>query len=268
MIYHCCTERRRNAIRKHPDLNGIDFLEVRRQKVLLRPGIKQIFYKITLELHFLKALAPIQIAEKNILIKGGERIKNVQVKNIIQPIISTPPDGSEKVLQIELEQEGDFSIYELCLVEDNNKAELEILKGIDTQLSRIAFSFKVDCDANVDCKAEPIECVDQPTEVLPEINYLAKDYTSFKQLMYDRLAMLIPNWETPNPASIESTLVELLAYTADYLSYRQDAISTEAYLRTSRKRISVKRHARLVDYHMHDGCNARTWLHLQVIEGT
>ncbi len=56
------------------------------------------------------------------------------------------------------------------------------------------------------------------------------------------------------------TLVELLAYAGDYLSYYQDAVATEAYLGTARQRISVHRHARLVDYWMHDGCNARAWL--------
>ena len=36
---------------------------------------------------------------------------------------------------------------------------------------------------------------------------------------------------------------------------------TEAYLDTARRRISVRRHVRLVDYPMHEGCNARAWVH-------
>jgi hypothetical protein len=55
-------------------------------------------------------------------------------------------------------------------------------------------------------------------------------------------------------------LVELLAYVGDYLSYYQDSVATEAYLDTARQRISVRRHSRLVDYFMHEGCNARAWL--------
>ena len=54
-------------------------------------------------------------------------------------------------------------------------------------------------------------------------------------------------------------MVETLAYVADHLSYRQDAIATEAYLDTARRRVSMRRHAKLVDYAMHDGCNARVW---------
>lgn len=48
-------------------------------------------------------------------------------------------------------------------------------------------------------------------------------------------------------------------------SYFQDAVATEAYLDTARQRISVRRHARLVDYALHEGCNARTWVCLQVM---
>ena len=51
-----------------------------------------------------------------------------------------------------------------------------------------------------------------------------------------------------------------MAYVGDYLSYYQDAVGTEAYLDTARQRISVRRHARLVDYRLHEGCNARAWL--------
>src|SRR5262249_16458607 len=54
--------------------------------------------------------------------------------------------------------------------------------------------------------------------------------------------------------------VELLAYVADYLSYYQDAVATEAYLDTARLRVSVRRHVRLIDYRMHEGCNARAWV--------
>jgi hypothetical protein len=58
------------------------------------------------------------------------------------------------------------------------------------------------------------------------------------------------------------TLVELLAYVGDQLSYQQDAIATEAYLNSARKRVSLQRHARLVDYFVHNGTNARVWVQL------
>ena len=70
----------------------------------------------------------------------------------------------------------------------------------------------------------------------------------------------MPQWQETHVPDLGITLVELLAYAGDYLSYYQDAVATEAYLGTARQRISVRRHARLVDYQMHDGCNARAWV--------
>ena len=100
----------------------------------------------------------------------------------------------------------------------------------------------------------------------PEINYLAKDYASFRQLILDRLALIMPDWKERHVPDLQITLVELLAYVGDHLSYYQDAVATEAYLDTARRRISVRRHARLVDYFLHEGCNARAWVTLQVSE--
>ena len=81
--------------------------------------------------------------------------------------------------------------------------------------------------------------------------------------MLGRIAQLRPDWRERSPADLGVTLVEMLAYTADRLSYAQDAVATEAYLATARRRSSVRRHARLVDYRMHDGANARVWVHLE-----
>ena len=52
----------------------------------------------------------------------------------------------------------------------------------------------------------------------------------------------------------------MLAYAGDHLSYFLDAVGTEAYLATARSRTSVRRHARLRDYSMHEGANARTYV--------
>ena len=81
--------------------------------------------------------------------------------------------------------------------------------------------------------------------------------------MLDRISLVAPGWTERHLPDVGITLVELLAYEGDHLSYYQDAVATEAYLNTARQRISVRRHVRLVDYFMHDGCNARAWLCLQ-----
>ena len=102
-------------------------------------------------------------------------------------------------------------------------------------------------------------CPPEPAEA-PAIDYLAKDYDSFRALMLDRLSLLAPDWTERTPADMGVALVELLAYVADELSYRQDAVATEAYLATARRRTSLRRHARLVDYVVHEGANARAWM--------
>lgn len=102
------------------------------------------------------------------------------------------------------------------------------------------------------------------TKSQPSIDYMAKDYESFRQLMLDRLSSTLPAWQERHAPDLGVAIVEALAYVADYLSYYQDAVATEAYLGTARQRISVRRHARLLDYVLHEGCNARAWVHCRV----
>ena len=126
----------------------------------------------------------------------------------------------------------------------------------------IDFSFKINCPSPFDCKPVQDCPPDAPEKI--EINYLAKDYPEFPRVILDRLSLLMPDWRERNPADLGIVLTELFAYTGDYLSYQQDAIGTEAYLGTARTRTSVRRHARLVDYRVHDGSNSRVWVQIRV----
>lgn len=100
----------------------------------------------------------------------------------------------------------------------------------------------------------------------PLIDYMAKDYASFRQALIDLIPSLVPDWTERHEADLGITLLELLAYAADQLSYYQDAVANEAYLKTARQRISVRRHANLIDYRMHDGASARAFIHFAVIK--
>lgn len=250
MIYSCCTERRRKAILEHPTRNGIDFLEVLDDAAL--PNNQR---QRTLFVHFIKPLAPDALKEENVRIEGGERIKNIAVTNA-----SIGTGNEANILTVEVDAPGDFSFYTLRLITNvNNPAPPD---GMDPQRASVEFSFKVECGTDFDC--EPVSACPPEARTEPEISYLAKDYASFRQLMLDRIAVLMPQWGERNPADIGIALVELLAYVGDQLSYEQDAVATEAYLGTARRRVSVRRHARLVDYFMHDGCNARAWIQVLV----
>lgn len=168
----------------------------------------------------------------------------------------------KNILLIETYATGDLSNYRLALVQDKSRDDSPPFDKFDPRLNEVEFSFQPDASSAVDCAAAPVRREVPPPE--PRIDYLAKDYGSFRRLMLDRLSVVLPSWSERNPADLGNVLVELLAYTADRLSYYQDAVATEAYLGTARQRISVRRHARLLGYHMHEGCNARTLVHIEV----
>ncbi|MFO1086041.1 MAG: putative baseplate assembly protein [Reyranellaceae bacterium] len=263
MKFQCCDLRRLDVLRLNGTANAIDFLEVldnarppgapRQQTLLvrlLRPGF---------------VLTP-----DNIRISGGERVTRINVvwcatANALPPqaepgLVATVGDLA-RTLVVRTDSSGDFSTYRLSIVANSGSSNPPA--GFDPRLSSIDFSFKVECSADFDC-AQPVAC---PPVVgtKPDIDYLAKDYQGFRRLMLDRLSLLVPGWTERSPADLGVMLVELLAYAADNLSYRQDAIASEAYLATARQRVSVRRHARLVDYFMHEGCNARAFVHFEAV---
>ena len=233
-----------------PGWNGIDFLEVL-DSAAPTEADRQRF----LTVHFVKPLGILALEPGNVRIEGGERTQNIKVLST-----STGVGAEAKVLTVEVDRPGDFSIYTLRLVKD--ALSDAVPDGVDPRLAAIEFSFKVECPSPFDCA--PATVCPPETAPTPEIDYLAKDYASFRRLMLDRMAVLMPAWQERNPADLGVALVEALAYSADQLSYQQDAVATEAYLRTARKRISVRRHARLMDYFVSEGCNARTWVYFEV----
>jgi len=277
MKFFCCDDGRRAAALKNPQvpLNGIEFVEVL-DKRDDPPGLRQRL----LFVNFLKKLTPTgqagALSLNNVLIEGGERIKDVRIKSVTAGAAGPAPFNNPEVLVVEVAEPGDFSTYTLRLVEDAARARAQgpglpdspfrrPPAGFDPVLSAVDFSFKVLCESDFDCRRE--ETCPPPAAEPLEINYLAKDYASFRQLMLDRMATTAPWWRERNPADLGVALVELLAYVGDYLSYRQDAVATESYLSTARLRSSVRRHARLVDYYIGDGANARVWVHLRVRKG-
>ncbi|MGC2620731.1 MAG: putative baseplate assembly protein [Acidobacteriaceae bacterium] len=281
MIYSCCSSVRQTYVLGNPVLNGLDYLEVLdteapplglpRQQVLV--------------LHCLKDAPLPTITTDNILITGGESITGITAAWVATPatlpstLPFSPPvtltsaaeayfkglSDAKNVIIVGTSVAGDFSTYTLSLVNDAATAAQSTfgistsLDGFDPQLTQVCFSFKVECGPNFDCAPLTPPCApDLPTT--PPINYLAKDYGSFRTIMLDRLNQLLPNWGATSEADMGIALTELVAYVGDRLSYYQDAVATEAYLATARRRVSLRRHAMLVDYHVHDGCNARAWV--------
>lgn len=237
----CQDERRRQEVRAQ-HLNGLDYLEVSADQ-------------LTLTVHFL-GKAPEHIGPVNVRIAGGRRLRDIRVVDL-QVRRQEDPEQDD-CMEVQLDKYGDSSTYTLHLVNGPTEPYHKLLKSFDPRYAQLAFTFKEGCPSDLDCKTETVCPPADRAE--PEINYLAKDYASFRQLILDRLALIMPDWQERHVPDLGITLVELLAYVGDYLSYYQDAVATEAYLDTSRQRISVRRHARLVDYTLHEGCNARAWV--------
>lgn len=247
MIYLCGQSNRRERVLASPAVNGIDYLEV-----LGPPGCGT-----KLAITFLKDPTSLALTKDNVIVTDGAP---VTVKGIVPPTAQDP-----NVITVQLNQTGDFAPYTLSLravqVSDDGTIvpTQDPPDGLDSVLSTVSFSFKAGCPTPADClmPSQP-----QPPPPPPDVNYLARDYDGFRQVMLDRLAVLAPAWTERHAADLGIVLVEALAYAADHLSYAQDAVGTEAYIGTARSRISLRRHSRLVDYPIGEGCIARTLIAL------
>ena len=251
MIYFCCDHLRRNQL-AGTALNGIDYVEVLDHDAK-DPADRQK----KLFVHFVNKLAADEYKKLQFQIEGGERILNVKVNEVKE---GNNGAADDKVVTLNLDSYGDFSIYTLRLVRGSQDKRPP--KNFDPRFAAVDFSFKVQCATDFDCL--PVCTCPPKVQLEPDIDYLAKDYDGFRRLMLDRMSAVLPQWRERNTADLGVALVEALAYSADHLSYQQDAIATEPYLDTARLRTSVRRHAKLVDYQMHEGCSARVWVQVQV----
>jgi hypothetical protein len=282
VIYQCCKTLRLDLVKEYNSnpqnsgnlLNGIDYLEVLDKDAPSLSPPQQ-----TLMVHLIQPV-PSYVTADNVVIGGGERIQNIGVlwataaSNKNYPLFQGGEAGyfsslpnADHILLVRTNSAGDFSTYQLELVASALQSQDGPPSGFDPQLCEIDFSFKVECPSPFDCAPPPADCP-APTPSNLDINYLAKDYGSFLTLIQNRLSQLIPGYAPGTEADLAVALSELIAYVGDYLSYQQDAVTTEAYLETARRRVSLRRHALLVDYHVSDGCNARTWVQVQIQPGS
>lgn len=239
-------DRRRKVRASH--LNGLDFVEVDAESETL------------LTVTFL-GKAPEELEPGNVVILGEPGAREVRVERVL--IHREDDPDLDDHMEVFVDRPGDFSTYRLAVVElgeDGCPTETP-LSGFDPRHAALDVFFKIACLSDLDCRTAAV-CPPE-ARAIPEISYLAKDYASFRRLLLDRLALTVPDWQERHVPDLGVTLVELLAYEGEKLSYYQDAVATEAYLATARKRVSVRRHVRLVDYRMHEGSNARAFLWLE-----
>ncbi|HVK66956.1 MAG TPA: putative baseplate assembly protein [Polyangium sp.] len=288
--YTSGSEARRQQVRvSHQPLNGIDYVELL-PFAESAPGDTGAYLLV----YMLKSNGVASFRPDLVSIRGGSRLTTIDVQwtvhadalltgSAIPPYWAWDDNGQprdhvadlaayfeargqydpnnpgdlmvpSRVLVVRTWTRGDLAEYTLSLTSPSDVV-------LDRQLQSARFAFQVD-ESEFDRGTTPSQARAVSDE--PEIDYLSKDYGSFRRLMLDRMSTLLPDWTERNPADLGVTLVEVMSAAADYLSYYQDAVATEAYLGTARQRISVRRHARLLDFLMHDGCNARTFVALEV----
>ena len=239
-----CKDEIRRSQEQSPliDLNGIDYIEVSAANMSTQRYLHVYFIKDLIS----NASPAVDLVGRPGLFRivGGVRIKNIQVLSVKLYDVH---------LVVEVDQAGDFSTYTLDII---------AVKDLDPAFAQCSFSFKEGCPSRIDCKKRSI-CPPKPP-VEPAIDYMAKDYASFRQALIDLVPSIAPDWKEFHEADLGMMLLELMAYTGDQLSYYQDSVANEAYLETARQRISVRRHARLIDYGMHDGASAQIFVYFHV----
>src|SRR5215510_10345041 len=184
---------------------------------------------------------------------GGQRL----IPHVLQARLHNPPGTQPDLLNrrilLQLNQTGDFSIYTI----------LVSAPDIDPFFASRKLRFRLACDDPFDCRP-PATPETPEAELQVVIDYLAKDYSSFRQALLDFIPTRLPDWTERSEADIGMMLLELFAATADTLSYMQDRVANEAFFASATQRRSVAGHLDLIGYEMDQGAAAHTWLQFQV----
>jgi hypothetical protein len=231
---------------------GIDFVYVYPNQTTLL-----VFFHPAKTKNAQQILGTVQPAQIRIFSpSGGELLPVVPLDPATAPAWATI-DG-RRVLRVVAAVPGDFSRYRFRI--DHPL--------IDPYFQEADFSFKANCPSLLDCAPPAHECPDESWVDYP-VNYLARDFWSFRQALLDFASERHPEWQDRLEADFGVMLAELMSAMGDEFAWIQDRIAREASFENASQRRSLRRHARLVDYHVHDGLGASTWLDFTVtVDGT
>ena len=140
-------------------------------------------------------------------LSGGQRLFPRVLEAHMHNPPGTPPDLLNRRILLQLNQTGDFSIYTLFVSG----------AGIDPFFASRKLRFRLACDDAFDCRP-PLTPVAPEPDLQVVIDYLAKDYSSFRQALLDFIPTRLPDWTERSEADIGMMLLELFAATADTLS--------------------------------------------------
>lgn len=211
-------------VKQSAALNGIDFVEVRQSQ------------PTRLWVHFLNG---VDVADPglHITVTGGDISPEVPVQPIRPGDWSVDREG-RRILMVRVPGRGDFSSYTLR-IDGGTK--------LDPYFRSARFSFFAFCPSLVDCETPAEPCPDDSIPP-PAIDYLAKDFESFRQALADFSTQRYPEWRERAEADLGMVVLEALSAMGDELSFIQDGVHRQAYLETATERRSLVRLARAVDY--------------------
>lgn len=95
---------------------------------------------------------------------------------------------------------------------------------------------------------------------LSSLNYRVGDYGAFRNYLLAQLSRLLPSLKTRDSDDPAIALLDSWAVVADVLTFYQERIINEAYLRTATERQSMIELARLIGYELKPGVSASTHL--------
>jgi hypothetical protein len=111
-------------------------------------------------------------------------------------------------------------------------------------------------------KETPLEIANRPG--LSAIAYRIGAHSQFKETMLAQLSgsrqRALSRLTTRDDEDYSIALLDAWATVGDVLTFYQERIANEAYLRTATERLSVRELARLIDYQLHPGVAAATYL--------
>ncbi len=104
---------------------------------------------------------------------------------------------------------------------------------------------------------------------LPEISYRLGTFATFRQALLDSISKepALSALSTRESDDFAITVLELFAAVGDVLTFYNERIANELFLRTSRERDSVLRLTRLIGYRLHPGLAATTLLAFTLDKG-
>ena len=163
------------------DLNGLDYVEVERRPAALLHGL-------------LPAQGPPSVgAASNVRIDGGRRIRDIRGRRGRMRRRTTPTrDDCLDVTARPARRLLDLHAAPRRV--DAGRAGDAPLHGFDPRYAALDFTFKVDCPTRSRLRRRSTPCPPPSRSRAAELDYLAKDYASFRQLMLDRLALIMPDW--------------------------------------------------------------------------